>query len=105
MVVELEASMQSSILTELRAAAAAIGEGPRVLAAAPPGPESSSSSATTALLGAHGVGGGAIPDSSAVVGQVFQLRVPPSTPANGSCNLHVSDSATTLLVGQQRLID
>lgn len=75
MSVELEASMQSSVLSELQAAASLVGEGPS--AALPDCP--------TETGAAHG----AIPDSSAPVGQVFQLRIP-SGPANGSCNIYVS---------------
>lgn len=73
--VELEASMQSSVLSELQAAASSIGEGP-----------------PTALPDCSVKNGGVhsgIPDSSAVVGQVFQLRIPPG-PANATCNIHVS---------------
>lgn len=75
MSVELEASMQSSVLSELQAAASLVGEGPSV--ALPDCPAKS------------GAARGGIPDSSAVVGQAFQLRIP-SGPANGSCNIHVS---------------
>lgn len=74
--VELEASMQSSVLSELQAAASAVSQGP-------PSAIPDSSAAT------GGVHTG-IPDSSAIVGQVFQLRVPPG-PTNGSCNVHVSN--------------
>lgn len=74
--VELEASMQSSVLAELRAAAAAVGEGP---AAEIPGSSAKNGGVHTG-----------IPDCSAVVGQVFQLRVPPG-PANTTCDVHVSD--------------
>lgn len=73
--VELEASMQSSVLSELQAAASLVGEGPS--AALPDCPAKS------------GAVHGDIPDSSAVVGQAFQLRIP-SGPANGSCNIDVS---------------
>ncbi|XP_076022397.1 dystroglycan 1-like [Genypterus blacodes] len=73
--VELEASMQSSVLSELQAAASSVGKGP------PTGlPES------TAKNGGVHTG---IPDSSAVVGQVFQLKVP-SGSANRSCNVHLT---------------
>lgn len=75
MSVELEASMQSSVLSELQAAASLVGEGPS--AALPDCPAKS------------GAAPGGIPDSSAVVGQAFQLRIP-SGPASGSCNIHVS---------------
>lgn len=73
--VELEASMQSSVLSELQAAASSVGEGP-----------------PTALPDCSARNGGVhsgIPDSSAIVGQVFQLRVPPGF-ANATCNIHVS---------------
>lgn len=76
MTVELEASMQSSVLTELHAAVSSVGEGPPT-----PTPDSS------AKNGAVHTG---IPDSSAIVGQVFQLRVPPG-PANASCNIHLTE--------------
>lgn len=73
--VELEASMQSSVLSELQAASSSIGEGP-----------------PTTLPDCAAKNGGVhsgIPDSSAVVGQVFQLRIPLG-PANATCNIHVS---------------
>lgn len=73
--VELEASMQSSVLSQLQAAASSVGEGPPTAI-----PDSS-----TKTGGVHTV----IPDSSAIVGQVFQLRVPPGS-ANVSCNVKVS---------------
>lgn len=73
--VELEASMQSSVLSELQAAAAVVGEGPPT-----PIPDCSAKNG-----GVHT----GIPDSSAFVGQVFQLKVPPG-PANATCNVHVS---------------
>ncbi|XP_037334996.2 dystroglycan 1-like [Pungitius pungitius] len=73
MSVELEASMQSSVLSELRAAASSVAEG--TLAAVP------DSSARP-----RGVHTG-IPDSSAIVGQVFQLKVP----ANATCNVHLTE--------------
>lgn len=73
--VELEASMQSSVLFELQAAASSVGEGPPTTI-----PDSSTKNG-----GVHT----GIPDSSAIVGQVFQLKVP-SGPANASCNIHVS---------------
>lgn len=73
--VELEASMQSSVLSELQAAASLVGEGPS--AALPDCPAK-----TDAVHGG-------IPDSTAVVGQMFQLRIP-SGPANDSCNIYVS---------------
>lgn len=73
--VELEASMQSSVLSELQAAASSVGEGP-----------------PTAIPDSSAKNGGVhtgIPDSSAIVGQAFQLKVPPG-PVNASCNVHVS---------------
>ncbi|XP_072222595.1 dystroglycan 1-like [Leuresthes tenuis] len=70
--VELEASMQSSVLSELQAATASVGEGP------------DSSSAKTGGVHTN------IPDSSAVVGQVFQLKVPPG-PAHASCGVHLTE--------------
>lgn len=73
--VELEASMQSSVLSQLHTAASSVGEGPPTAL-----PECSGKN--------RGVHSG-IPDSSAIVGQVFQLRVPPG-PANATCNIHVS---------------
>lgn len=73
--VELEASMQSSVLSELQAAASSVGEGPPTAI-----PEYSAKNG-----GVHT----GIPDSSAIVGQVFQLKVPPG-PANATCNVHVS---------------
>lgn len=72
---ELEASMQSSVLSELQAATSSVGEGPPTAF-----PDSSTK---------NGVVHTGIPDSSAIVGQVFQLKVPPG-PANASCNVHVS---------------
>lgn len=73
--VELEASMQSSVLSELQAAASMVSEGP--------------SAALPDCSAKTGAVHGGIPDSSAVVGQVFQLRIP-SGPANGSCKIYVS---------------
>lgn len=75
MSVELEASMQSSVPSELQAAASAVTEEPRTAFLDSPAPTE----------GMHS----GIPDSSAVVGQVFHLRIP-SRSANGSCNVHVS---------------
>ncbi|XP_070696114.1 dystroglycan 1-like [Pempheris klunzingeri] len=74
--VELEASMQSSVLSELQAAASSVGEGP-----------------PTAIPDSSAKNGGVhtgIPDSSAIVGQVFQLKVPPG-PANATCNVHLTE--------------
>lgn len=76
MSVQLEASMQSSVLSELRAAASSASEG--TPAAVPDSPAKP-----------RGVHTG-IPDSSAIAGQVFQLQVPPG-PANATCNVHVSN--------------
>lgn len=73
--VELEASMQSSVLSELQAASSSVGEGP-----------------PTALPDCSAKNGGVhsgIPDSSAIAGQVFQLKVPQGF-ANATCNVHVS---------------
>ncbi|XP_061617521.1 dystroglycan 1-like [Phyllopteryx taeniolatus] len=67
---ELEASMQSSMLSELQAASAAMAT-----------PVSS--------VNNGGVQTG-IPDSSAIVGQVFQLRIP-LVPENASCNLQLTE--------------
>ncbi|KAM6929774.1 dystroglycan 1-like [Lycodopsis pacificus] len=74
--VELEASMQSSVLAELQAAASSVGEG------TPPAiPDSSAKNG-----GVHT----GIPDSSAIVGQVFQLKVP-TGPANATCSVHLAE--------------
>lgn len=78
--VELEASMQSSVLSGLHAAASSVGEGPS--AALPDCPAK------------PGAVHGGIPDSSALVGQAFQLRIP-SGPANASCNVYVSTQKNT----------
>ncbi|XP_034392914.1 dystroglycan-like [Cyclopterus lumpus] len=73
---ELEASMQSSVLSELRAAASSVAEG------------------TTAVVPEYSAKNGGvhtgIPDSSAIVGQVFQLKVPPG-PANATCNVRLTE--------------
>lgn len=72
---ELEASMQSSVLNELHNALSSVGESP-----------------STALLDAPtkmGVHSG-IPDSSAIAGQVFQLKVP-LRQANESCHVHLTE--------------
>lgn len=74
--VELEASMQSSVLSEIQAAAASVGEGPPISI-----PISSAKN-----VGVHT----SIPDSSAIVGQVFQLKVPLG-PDHDSCNVFVSN--------------
>ncbi|KAM8864449.1 dystroglycan 1-like isoform 1-T4 [Spinachia spinachia] len=73
MAVELEASMQSSVLSELRTTVSLVAEGtPATLPDSPAKP--------------RGVHTG-IPDSSAIVGQVFQLRVP----ANATCDVHLTE--------------
>ncbi|CAN9515511.1 unnamed protein product [Ophioblennius macclurei] len=74
--VELEASMQSSVLSELHAAASSIGEGPPAVV-----PDSSAKNG-----GVHT----GIPDSSAIVGQVFQLKVPHG-PAHAGCHFHLTE--------------
>ncbi|XP_045912545.1 dystroglycan 1-like [Micropterus dolomieu] len=74
--VELEASMQSSVLSELQATASSVGEGP-----------------PTAIPDSSAKNGGVhtgIPDSSAIVGQVFQLKVPPG-PGNATCKVHLTE--------------
>ncbi|XP_035015901.1 dystroglycan 1 [Hippoglossus stenolepis] len=79
---ELEASMQSSVLAELQAASSSMGEGP-----------------PTAILDSSAKNGGVhtgIPDSSAIVGQVFQLKVP-TGPANASCNVHLTETGKETL--------
>lgn len=73
--VELEASMQSSVMSELQAAATSVGEGPPT--SIPDSPVRNGGVHTN------------IPDSSAIVGQVFQLKVPPG-PDHASCNFQVS---------------
>lgn len=74
--VELEASMQSSVLSELQAATSSIGEGPPK--AVPDSPAKNEGVHTN------------IPDSSAIVGQVFQLKVPPQ-PVHTSCNVTLTE--------------
>lgn len=74
--VELEASMQSSVLSELNAAASLVGEGPPTAV-----PDSSAKNG-----GVHT----SIPDSSATVGQVFQLKVP-SGPAHAGCSVQLTE--------------
>ncbi|XP_056130419.1 LOW QUALITY PROTEIN: dystroglycan 1-like [Lampris incognitus] len=76
MSVELEASMQSSLLSDFEAAVSTVSEGLPTLI--------SDSPAVT-----EGVHTG-IPDSSAIVGQVFRLRLP-TRPANGSCNIRLTE--------------
>lgn len=78
MSVELEASMHSSVLSELQAAASSVGEGPP---SAPPD-----------CPAKGGAAHGGVPDSSAVVGQVFGLKIPPAE-TNGSCDVRVSRRA------------
>ncbi|KAM9786187.1 dystroglycan 1-like [Neosynchiropus ocellatus] len=70
---ELEASMQSSVLSDLQAAASSVGDGPPLAT-----PDSSTKMHTS------------IPDSSAIVGQVFQLKVTPGA-SNASCQLHLTE--------------
>lgn len=79
--VELEASMQSSVLSELNAAASLVGEGPPTAV-----PDSSAKNE-----GVHT----SIPDSSATVGQVFQLKVPPGR-AHAGCSVQVKKPAKSL---------
>lgn len=74
--VELEASMQSSVLSEFNAAASSVGEGPPTAV-----PDSSAKNG-----GVHT----SIPDSSANVGQVFQLKFPPG-PAHAGCSIQVTE--------------
>ncbi|CAB1459468.1 unnamed protein product [Pleuronectes platessa] len=79
---ELEASMQSSVLAELQAASSYMVEGP-----------------PTAIQDSSAKNGGVhtgIPDSSAIVGQVFQLKVP-TGPANASCNVHLTETGKETL--------
>ncbi|XP_077369553.1 dystroglycan 1-like [Festucalex cinctus] len=73
--IELEASMQSTVLSEIQSAAAAAT------------PQSS--------VNDGGVQTG-IPDSSAIVGQVFQMKIP-LVPDNGSCNLHLTEMGQAAL--------
>uniref|UniRef100_A0A8C5DFP6 Dystroglycan 1 n=2 Tax=Gouania willdenowi TaxID=441366 RepID=A0A8C5DFP6_GOUWI len=73
---ELEASMQSSVLFELQEAASSVGEG------LPPAVPNSSAK--------NGVVHAAIPDSSAIVGQVFQFKVP-LEPDYAGCNIHLTE--------------
>ncbi|XP_015239236.1 PREDICTED: dystroglycan-like [Cyprinodon variegatus] len=74
--VELEASMQSSVMSELQAAATSVGEGPPT--SIPDSPVRNGGVHTN------------IPDSSAIVGQVFQLKVPPG-PDHASCNFQITE--------------
>ncbi|XP_055749028.1 dystroglycan 1-like [Salvelinus fontinalis] len=74
--VDLEASMHSSVLSDLNAAAS-VTEGPSMGI-----PES--------LAVVKEVAPVSIPDSSAVVGQGFQLRIPPRL-TNGSCNVQLTE--------------
>uniref|UniRef100_A0A1A8H8Q6 Dystroglycan 1 n=1 Tax=Nothobranchius korthausae TaxID=1143690 RepID=A0A1A8H8Q6_9TELE len=74
--VELEASMQSSVLSELQAVASSVGEVPPT--AIPDSPAKNSEVHTN------------IPDSSAIVGQVFQLKVP-LRPTHESCSVHLTE--------------
>jgi len=79
MSVELEASMQSFVMSEFQATLSAVAK-----AAAQ---ESAAESVT------EGPPHAGVRDSSAVVGQVFRMSFPPRL-ANGSCNIHVSMSHT-----------
>ncbi|KAF6730437.1 Dystroglycan [Oryzias melastigma] len=74
--VELEASMRSSVLSELQAATSSIGEGPPTAI-----PDYSIKNE-----GVHTN----IPDSSAIVGQVFQLKLSPGN-THTSCNVHLTE--------------
>ncbi|XP_051913958.1 dystroglycan 1-like [Hippocampus zosterae] len=74
--IELEASMQSFMLSDLQSVATATA------------PPHSSVNDEDLQPG--------IPDSSAIVGQVFQLRIP-LVPENASCNLHVTEMGRTAL--------
>ncbi|KAJ8016099.1 hypothetical protein DPEC_G00003630 [Dallia pectoralis] len=74
--VDLEASMHSSILSELQAA-------PRVST------EGHLTSLPESLAAITEVASTSIPDSSAVVGQGFQLRIPPRV-TNGSCEVQLT---------------
>lgn len=71
--VELEASMQSSVLSELQAAASPVGGGTPADTSAKNG-------------GAHT----GIPDSSAIVGQAFQLKVP-TGPGRTGCKVLLTE--------------
>ncbi|KAM6977039.1 dystroglycan 1-like [Aplochiton taeniatus] len=73
---DLEASMHSSVLAELQAVASAVTEGPPTAI-----PES-----TAAKEGTHTE----IPDSSAVVGQVFQLKIPQKL-ASDNCHVQLTE--------------
>lgn len=82
--VDLEASMHTSVLSDLQTAASVATEGP------PTGiPQSLAAVTEVAPEG--------IPDSSAVVGQGFHLRIPPRA-KNGSCNVKVSIVMTRTLL-------
>lgn len=75
MSMELEASMQSSVLTELHTVLSSVGERlPSAILDA------------SAKMGMHS----GIPDSSAIVGQVFQLKVPLGH-ANESCHVQLTE--------------
>ncbi|KAM9343485.1 dystroglycan 1-like [Pholidichthys leucotaenia] len=74
--IELEASMQSSVLSELQTAALSVGEGPPTAV-----PDSSAKNG-----GVHT----SIPDTSAIVGQVFQLKVPTGS-AHASCDVQLTE--------------
>lgn len=72
---ELEASMQSTVLNVLQDTLSSVGESP-----------SSPLQETTSKTGVHS----GIPDSSAFAGQVFQLKVPLGQD-NESCHAHVTE--------------
>ncbi|KAJ3586456.1 hypothetical protein NHX12_012854 [Muraenolepis orangiensis] len=74
--VELEASMQSFALAEFQATLSAAAK-----ARPPPVQES--------VAGTEGPLHVGLRDTSAVVGQVFKMTLPPR-PANGSCNIHLT---------------
>ncbi|KAL1021569.1 hypothetical protein UPYG_G00014950 [Umbra pygmaea] len=76
--VDLEASMHSSVLSDLQAVAIVATEEPPTAI-----PESLAVVTNVAPAG--------IPDSSVVVGQGFQLRIP-TRATNGSCNVQVTEA-------------
>lgn len=78
---ELEASMQSSVLNVLRDTLSSVGESP-----------SSPLQEATDKMGVHS----GIPDSSAFAGQVFQLKVPLGQ-NNESCPVHVTEMGKSTL--------
>lgn len=82
MTMDLEASMHSSVLAELQAAASAVTEGPPTAI-----PES-----TAAKEGTHTE----IPDSSAIIGQVFQLKIPQKL-ASDNCLVQLTEMGKEML--------